>query len=58
MATRALLHSPSDVVADRQGVLYIADSGNHVIRRIIPGTGIIDTYGKAIRHDTTLTHSP
>jgi hypothetical protein len=44
-ATRALLNTPSDVVADREGVVYIADSGNHVVRRVDPGTGIITTYG-------------
>ncbi|MCU0247941.1 MAG: NHL repeat-containing protein, partial [Bryobacter sp.] len=42
-ATRAYLNSPSGVAADSQGNIYIADSGNHVVRRIAPN-GIISRY--------------
>lgn len=42
-ATRAFLNSPSGVAADAQGNIYIADSGNHVIRKISPN-GIITRF--------------
>lgn len=42
-ATAATLHSPSAVVFDATGNLYIADTDNHKIRKITPG-GIISTY--------------
>lgn len=41
-ASEGLLNNPSGIALDRQGNLYIADSGNHVIRRVSPG-GIITT---------------
>lgn len=41
-ASEGLLNSPSGVALDRQGNLYIADSGNHLIRRVTPG-GVITT---------------
>ncbi len=41
-ALEAMLASPTDVVADAQGNLYIADNGNHRIRRI-DRNGIITT---------------
>ncbi|RMH06754.1 MAG: hypothetical protein D6704_06420 [Nitrospirae bacterium] len=42
-ASAALLNFPSDVAVDRDGVLYIADTWNHRIRRVDPDTGIITT---------------
>ena len=42
-ATLALLNEPKDVVFDQEGNLYIADSENHVIRRIDRQNGIIQT---------------
>ena len=45
-ATEARLNLPTDVAADDQGNLYIADSANHRIRKVTSG-GIITT----IHHD-------
>ena len=42
-ATAALLDGPRAVKLDAAGNLYIADSGNHRIRRISAVTGIIET---------------
>lgn len=42
-ADRALLNFPSAVAVDSRGVLYIADTWNHRIRRVDPETGLIDT---------------
>jgi len=41
-ATDARLSNPSDVARDEKGNLYIADTGNHCIRKINP-SGIITT---------------
>ncbi len=41
-AASAQLNNPLDVKVDAQGNLYIADSGNHRVRRVSPG-GIITT---------------
>jgi sugar lactone lactonase YvrE len=41
-ATAALLNSPSGVAVDSAGNLYIADSGNNVIRKVTP-SGTITT---------------
>src|SRR5690606_24004366 len=45
----AVFHSPKGMVADKQGNVYVADSGNHAIRKIstdgqvttIAGDGIL-----------------
>jgi len=42
-ATAAELTWPSAITFDRSGNLYIADSGNHVIRKVDANTGIIST---------------
>jgi sugar lactone lactonase YvrE len=42
-AVRAALNSPSAVAFDRQGNLYIADSGNHRVRKVSRSTGRIST---------------
>ena len=42
-ATDALLSRPRDVVAGLDGSIYIADTGNHVIRRVAPD-GTISTF--------------
>jgi sugar lactone lactonase YvrE len=42
-ATRALLAEPSGIAVDPQGNLYIADRGNHRIRRVEARTGRITT---------------
>lgn len=40
LATKALLNSPSAVSIDAAGALYIADTGNHRVRRVTP-SGLI-----------------
>ena len=42
-ATLATLNTPASVALDGAGDLYIADSGNNAIRRIVLATGIITT---------------
>lgn len=42
-AVKATLNTPSGVALDGAGNLYIADSGNNVVRKIVPSTGIITT---------------
>lgn len=42
-AVDANLRNPSDVEVDTNGNLYIADRGNHKIKRVAAGTGIIQT---------------
>jgi hypothetical protein len=42
-ATSAQLSSPYSVALDQSGDLYIADEGNHVVRKVTPG-GIITTF--------------
>ncbi len=40
-ATSALLNTPDGLALDSSGVLYVADSGNNVVRRVDPVTGRI-----------------
>ncbi len=42
-ATAASLNEPKGLCVDQQGNLYIADSENHVIRRVDRSTGVITT---------------
>ena len=42
-AVKAKLRSPHSIALDQRGGLYIADIGNHRIRRVDLKTGIIDT---------------
>ncbi len=42
-ATGASLNSPSGVALDSAGNLYIADQGNHRIRKVTASTGVIST---------------
>jgi streptogramin lyase len=44
VATSATLNAPQAVVADAAGNVYIADTGNNVIRRVDAATGIITTF--------------
>lgn len=43
-ATKAQLSGPWSLALDTAGNLYIADSSNHVVRRVSAGTGVISTY--------------
>lgn len=40
--TAAAFHTPSGLALDREGNLYVADTGNHAIRRITP-QGVVST---------------
>jgi streptogramin lyase len=44
-AVKAQFNQPHSIVLDGNGFLYIADIGNHRIRRLNLKTGIIDTFG-------------
>ncbi|RJP34146.1 MAG: hypothetical protein C4527_02550 [Candidatus Omnitrophota bacterium] len=44
-ATRARLHGPTSVFKDTQGNLYIADTENNVIRKVLPSGTIITIAG-------------
>ncbi len=43
LAVAASLNEPKGLCVDAQGNLYIADSENHVVRRVDRGTGLITT---------------
>ena len=43
-AVNAFLNSPSAVAVDADGNFYIADTGNHVVRRVNGTTGIIEAF--------------
>jgi sugar lactone lactonase YvrE len=43
-ATAAQLYEPASVLVDVAGNIYIADSGNNVVRRINASTGVITSY--------------
>ena len=42
-AVKALLRQPHSIALDAAGAIYVADIGNHRIRRIDPRTGVIET---------------
>jgi len=42
-ATSAELFSPSGIFVDGSGNIFVADTNNHVVREIVPSTGIIST---------------
>jgi NHL repeat len=43
LATAAKLKFPEDVAFDPNGDIYIADTGSHVIRKVLAATGVITT---------------
>jgi uncharacterized protein (TIGR03437 family) len=47
-ATAASLNFPLGVATDRYGYLYIADSGNNSIRRVMPGGMIVTVAGRSM----------
>ena len=42
-AIKAILNQPHSIAVDGNGALYVADIGNHRIRRIDPNTGVIES---------------
>ena len=45
LATAAWTNTPHDVAVDAAGIIYIADTFNHRIRKVDIGTGLISTIG-------------
>jgi len=52
-ATAALLNEPKNIAVDAAGNLYIADSENHLIRKVDAQTGIITTIAGTFMDDDT-----
>ena len=48
-ATSVILGSPKGVALDSAGNLYIADTGNHLVRKVTPGGLIFSVAGKRVR---------
>lgn len=42
-ATEAQFNQPHSIALDRDGAIYVADIGNHRIRRIDPTSGVVET---------------
>lgn len=65
-ATAALLNTPTDVIADALGNIYIADNGNHVVRKInalgtistIAGNGTSGSFGNGVAATTAELSNP
>jgi hypothetical protein len=53
LATSAELSSPSSVFADSSGNLFIADSINNVIRKVVAATGVIETVAGTLNPSCT-----
>jgi len=53
----ALFSSPQDAVTDKEGDVYIADSGNHTIRKIEVTTGTVSTFA-GLQGETGATDGP
>jgi sugar lactone lactonase YvrE len=43
-AAKAAFNTPGNLVADANGDIYVADTGNEVIRKITMSTGMVSTY--------------
>ena len=48
LATLAKLHSPSSVSVDAAGNLYVADTGNHRVRKVTPAGSILPVGGTGL----------
>lgn len=44
----AAFHTPSGIAIDRQGNLYVADTGNHAIRKVTPAGAVTTLAGNGI----------
>jgi DNA-binding beta-propeller fold protein YncE len=53
----AQFDSPSGIAIDRDGVLYVADSGNHAIRRVAPDGRVTTLAGAGVAGDADGTGS-
>ena len=58
LATVASLNEPKSVVFDQEGNLYIADSENHMIRRVDRQSGLIRTVAGSPTGNDHPNHSP
>src|SRR5262245_45389756 len=47
LATAAQFNQPHSIAIDQKGAIYVADIGNHRIRRIDPKSGIVETIAGA-----------
>ncbi len=50
LATKASINEPKNLCFDAEGNLYIADSENHAIRRVMRATGLIETVAGSVPH--------
>jgi len=57
LATTACLNEPKNLCFDAEGNLFIADSENHAIRRVMRSTGLIDTVAGSISHQSISVES-
>jgi DNA-binding beta-propeller fold protein YncE len=57
LATLACLNEPKNLCFDAQGNLYIADSENHAIRRVMRSTGLIETVAGSTSHPSMSAES-
>ncbi len=57
LATTACLNEPKNLCFDGEGNLFIADSENHAIRRVMRSTGLIDTVAGSISQPTVSSES-
>ena len=57
LATSACLNEPKNLCFDVDGNLFIADSENHAIRRVMRSSGLIETVAGSIGHQTISAES-
>lgn len=53
---QARLNEPADLVVDEAGVIYVADHGNHTIRKVTPD-GVVSTFA-GVAGETGFTDGP
>ncbi len=58
LATKACINEPKNLCFDAEGNLYIADSENHAIRRVMRATGLIETVVGSVPHQSVGEESP